>query len=138
MQEKHEAIVDKMFGNDHFSKWLGIERKVVGKGYCVLSMKLRKEMLNGFGLAHGGIAYALADSALAFASNSHGLKCLSVDTQISHLVSLREDETITATAREVIRGSSMGRYDVEIRNGNGELAAHFSGSVYTKQEEWKV
>ena len=69
-----EKIVDKMYQNDAFSQWLGIEVVEVKDGYCKLNMTVRKEMLNGFQIAHGGIAYSLADSALAFASNSHGRK----------------------------------------------------------------
>ena len=67
-----ERVVDKMFDHDAFSQWLQIERVLIEAGKCVLKMKVRKEMLNGFGIAHGGITYSLADSALAFASNSHG------------------------------------------------------------------
>ena len=83
-------VVDTMFENDWFSQWLGIERIEVIEGFCVLRMTVRKEMLNGFAIAHGGITYSLADSALAFASNSHGRKSVSVETSISHIVSLKE------------------------------------------------
>ena len=69
-----EKIVDTMYQNDAFSQWLGIEIIDVYEGFCQLKMTVRKEMLNGFQIAHGGIAYSLADSALAFASNSHGRK----------------------------------------------------------------
>ena len=77
--EQAERIVNQMFENDAFSKWLGIERIQVDLGTCVLQMKIRKEMLNGFGIAHGGITYALADSALAFASNSQGRQAVSIE-----------------------------------------------------------
>src|SRR4030042_1396145 len=91
-------VVSKMFDNDWFSQWLGIERVKVEPGMCVLKMKVRKEMLNGFGIAHGGITYSLADSALAFASNSHGRMAVSIDTSINHIETLKEDDTITAVA----------------------------------------
>ena len=67
-----QAIVNKMFDQDAFSQWLGIEIVDVSDGYCQLKMTVRNDMLNGFKIAHGGIAYSLADSALAFASNSNG------------------------------------------------------------------
>jgi acyl-CoA thioesterase len=67
---KPNEIVHKMFDNDAFSKWLGIVVEEISEGKCVLSMTIRKEMTNGFGIAHGGITYSLADSALAFAANS--------------------------------------------------------------------
>ena len=89
-----EKIVDTMYQIDAFSQWLGIEIIDVSEGFCQLKMTLRKEMLNGFQIAHGGIAYSLADSALAFASNSHGRKSLSVETSISHTVSVKEGRHI--------------------------------------------
>ena len=71
-----QRIVSKMMENDRFSEWLGIEIEEVKEGYCRLSMTVREEMLNGFGIAHGGIVFSLADSALAFASNSRNQKSL--------------------------------------------------------------
>ena len=61
-------IANKMYEQDAFSQWLGIDIEDVTEGYCKLKMSVRKEMLNGFQIAHGGIAYSLADTALAFAS----------------------------------------------------------------------
>nr|MCS5614407.1 hotdog fold thioesterase [Candidatus Neomarinimicrobiota bacterium] len=96
-----EKIVDTMYQNDAFSQWLGIEVVEIKDGYCKLNMSVRKEMLNGFQIAHGGIAYSLADSALAFASNSHGRKSLSVETSISHTVSVKEGDVLTGTTKEL-------------------------------------
>ena len=96
-----EKVVGKMYDNDAFSQWLGIEVVEVKDGYCELKMTVRKEMLNGFQIAHGGIAYSLADSALAFASNSHGRKSLSVETSISHTVSVKEGNVLTVTTEEL-------------------------------------
>ena len=67
-------VVDEMMNGDAFSQWLKIERMEEGSGHCTLRMTVRDEMVNGFFIAHGGISYALADSALAFASNGHGIK----------------------------------------------------------------
>ena len=73
-----------MISGDAFSQWLGIEVLKISEGKCTLQMIVRDEMTNGFNIAHGGIAYSLADSALAFAANSDGIQSLSIETSISH------------------------------------------------------
>ncbi len=133
-----EKIVNKMFDADWFSQWLGIERVEVKQGYCVLRMTIRKEMLNGFAIAHGGITYSLADSALAFASNSHGRMSVSVETSISHIISLKEGDVITAVAEEVSLSNKIGIYQVTIKNQNDKMVALFKGTVYRTSKEWEV
>jgi acyl-CoA thioesterase len=130
-----EKVVDTMFTNDYFSQWLGIERVTVEPGHCVLKMQIRKEMLNGFSIAHGGIAYSLADSALAFASNSHGRKSLSIETSISHTVSLQEGDIILATAKEENLSNKLGIYYITITK-DGNTVALFRGTVYRTSKEW--
>ena len=127
-----------MFANDNYSHWLGIEISFVLQGECEVSSVVRKDMLNGFGVAHGSITFALADSALAFASNSHGKKCMSIDTQISHLKACFEGDILKARAKEISRSRSLGRYDIEVRNQKDELVAHFRGTVYIKDEDWNI
>ena len=78
--EKSKVIVDEMYESDKFSQWLGIEIVEIKQGYCKLKMKVREEMTNGFGIAHGGICFSIADTALAFAANSHNIKSLSIET----------------------------------------------------------
>ena len=80
-----QQIVDKMLKADAFSKWLGIEVINVSEGFSKLSMLVRDDMVNGFGIAHGGITYSLADSSLAFASNSFGNHAVSIETSILNL-----------------------------------------------------
>jgi acyl-CoA thioesterase len=130
-----EKVVDTMFASDYFSQWLGIERVKTGPGHCILQMKIRKEMLNGFGIAHGGITYSLADSALAFASNSHGRKSLSIETSISHTVSLQEGDTILATAKEINLSNKLGIYYISITKDNNTVAL-FRGTVYRTSKVW--
>lgn len=130
-----EKVVETMFANDYFSQWLGIERIKVEPGHCILKMQIRKEMLNGFAIAHGGIAYSLADSALAFASNSHGRKSLSIETSISHTVSLQEGDTILATAKEMNLSNKLGIYHITITK-DGNIVALFRGTVYRTSKEW--
>ena len=122
-----------MFGNDLFSQWLGIERLQEGAGYCKLKMTIRKEMCNGFGIAHGGITYSLADSALAFASNSHGRMALSIETSISHIKQLVPGDVIVATAVEKSLSHKLGIYEVIVATDAGTLVALFKGTVYIKQ-----
>lgn len=140
MDEKVRArkIVEEMFNKDSYSKWLGIECELIEVGRCILSMTVRKEMLNGFGLAHGSITYALADSALAFASNSYGRKCLSIDTQISHILPVEENDILTAESREINRSNKLARYEVSIRKNLNEVVAHFIGTVYIKKDFWEI
>ena len=129
-------VVDAMYDNDPFSQWLGIERMLVEQGKCVLKMKVRKEMLNGFDIAHGGICYSLADSALAFASNSHGRKAVSVETSISLTEQVKENDVLTATAEEISLSNKIGVYYVTITNQENKKVALFKGTVYRTSKEW--
>ena len=133
---KPQKIIKKMFDQDAFSQWLGIEIIDVSEGFCQLKMTVRKEMLNGFQIAHGGIAYSLADSALAFASNSHGRKSLSVETSISHTVSVKEGEVLTVATKELSRSDKIGVYLITIINQRNEDVAYFKGTVYRTSKEW--
>jgi acyl-CoA thioesterase len=130
-----EEIVAKMMQHDLFSQWLGIKVDHIESGACTLSLTIRKEMLNGFGIAHGGITYSIADSALAFASNSHGRQSVSVDTSINHIESLREGDQITAVAKEESLKNRFAFYSIEIRSQN-KLVALFKGTVYRTEKEW--
>ena len=131
-----EKVIGKMYDNDAFSQWLGIEVVEVKAGYCKLKMTVRKEMLNGFQIAHGGIAYSLADSALAFASNSHGRKSLSVETSISHTVSVKEGNVLTANTEELSLSDKIGVYHITITNQDNQEVAYFKGTVYRTTKEW--
>jgi acyl-CoA thioesterase len=131
-----KKVVDTMFDKDWFSQWLGIEIVLVEPGKCILKMTIRNEMLNGFGIAHGGITYSLADSALAFASNSHGRQSVSVETSISHTVALKENEIITASAEEQSLSNKIGIYQVRVENEQGALVALFKGIVYRTSKDW--
>ncbi|MBK9319335.1 MAG: hotdog fold thioesterase [Bacteroidetes bacterium] len=129
-------VVNRMFDHDWFSQWLGIERVLVAPGKCVLKMTIRKEMLNGFSIAHGGITFSLADSALAFAANSHGQRSVSVETSISHTEPLMENDEIFATAIEMNRSNKIGIYQVTVTNQHGRTVALFKGTVYRTSKEW--
>jgi acyl-CoA thioesterase len=131
-----KEIVDHMMNDDSFSKWMGVKIDTIDNGICVLKASVKEEMLNGFRIAHGGISYSLADSALAFASNSRGVQCVSIETSISHVKKVLEGDVLIATAREVYRGKTTGIYDVEVINQNNLLVALFKGTVFITDKEW--
>lgn len=137
-KEKAEKIVAKMYEHDAFSQWLGIELIEHDAGKSKLKMTIRPEMLNGFGIAHGGITFSFADSAFAFASNSHGRMSVSIETSISHLVSLQAGDVIYATAKEVNVSYKTGLYLIDVTKEDGELVAQFKGTVYRKSKEWEI
>lgn len=129
-------IVDWMLHRDAFSQWLGIELLELAPGRCTLQMRLRPEMVNGFGIAHGGIVYSFADSALAFASNSRGRQAVSIETSISHTGPLHPGDTITAVAIEENLGNKIAIYRIEVKNQHAALVALFKGTVYRTSKEW--
>jgi acyl-CoA thioesterase len=135
--ERHDEIIrNKMYANDEFSKWLGIEVVKVNPGSCELKMKVRAEMTNGFKIAHGGITYSLADSALAFASNSHGKQAVSVETSISHTLKVMEGDVLTAVAEEQHISDKIGVYHIKVTNQDKKTVALFKGVVYRTQKDW--
>lgn len=134
---KHEIIIrEKMLANDALSQWLGIELISIEPGTCILKMIVRKEMLNGFEIAHGGITYSLADSALAFASNSHNMQCVSIETSISHTKSVQENDVLTAVAKELSLSNKIGVYEVTVTNQHHTIVALFKGTVFRTGKHW--
>ena len=131
-------IVDKMYENDAFSKWLGIKRIEDGAGKSVLQMTVRKEMLNGFDIVHGGITYSLADSALAFASNGYGRKAVSVETSISHTQTCKEGDVLTTHTEEMSLSKKIGIYQITITNQHNKTVALFKGTVYITHKNWEI
>ena len=127
-----------MMAKDWFSQWLGISIIAVGEGKCKLRMRVRKEMLNGFSIAHGGITYSFADSALAFASNSHGRKAVSIETGISHIVSLKEGDILIAEAEEVSLKDKIAIYSITVKKDDDCIVALFKGTVYRTSQNWEV
>lgn len=129
-------IVHKMMEGDHFSQWLGIVVQDISRGNCSLKMKVTAEMVNGFAIAHGGITYSLADSALAFAANAHGLKCVSIETSISHTRPVKIGQELIAVCTELNRGKTLGIYEVVVKNSSEKTVALFKGTVHISGEPW--
>jgi acyl-CoA thioesterase len=131
-----KKVVNKMISGDAFSQWLGIEVLEIATGFCKLQLKVREEMTNGFDIAHGGIAYSLADSCLAFAANSDGIQAVSIETSISHTKKVTSGDTLTATSKQINKSSKTALYYVTIINQNNQEVAHFKGTVFRTEKEW--
>lgn len=129
MQSDVSAILHTMYDNDHFSQWMGLAVDEYKEGYCRLHFTIRREMLNGFGIVHGGIVFAAADSAFAFACNSHGLISVALDVHISFIKSATEGDTLVVEAREIHTGNKTSFYDITIWKGD-EIIAVFKGTAY--------
>lgn len=136
--EKAKRIVNQMMQKDAFSQWLGLQILEIQPGFCQLKMTVRNEMLNGFGIVHGGVTFSFADSALAFACNSQGRHAVSIETSISHLKPLQAGTVIFATAKEDNLGNKIAIYQVEVTNETKERIALFKGTVYRTSKEWEV
>ena len=122
---------------DAFSQWLGIQVDKVEPGSVELSLKVRSEMLNGFSVAHGGIAYALADSALAFASNGYGEQAMSIECTMSYLKAVQSGTKLKAIATEKNRSKRLGRYEISVFQNETQIAL-FYGTVMFLGKIWKI
>ena len=119
-----------MMQHDGFSKWLGIEIIEIKEGYSKIKMKIRAEMVNGFGIIHGGIAFSLADSAFAFACNNRNVLSVALDTSINFIKPVHIGDELTAEAKELHNGKSTGLYHISISNQNNHEVAVFKGLCY--------
>jgi acyl-CoA thioesterase len=125
-----QRVVTKMMQHDAFSQWLGITVIDVREGYAKLQMTLRNDMLNGFGVVHGGIVFSLADSAFAFACNNRNNLSMALDTNITFTKSTHPGDVLTAEAVEVHNGKSTGLYLIAVTNQDGVQVAHFKGTCF--------
>ncbi|MDQ6845943.1 MAG: hotdog fold thioesterase [Bacteroidota bacterium] len=123
-------VVDQMLQADLFSQWLGIEIVEVKEGYSKIKMKLRKEMINGFDVIHGGIAFSLGDSAFAFACNNRNNLSMALDASINFTKTTQPGDTLIAEAKEIHNGRSTGLYLITITNQNNEQVALFKGTCF--------
>lgn len=133
-----KSIVQKMMEKDAFSQWMKIEVVEIKAGYCQLKTTVVPEMVNGFLIAHGGISYSIADSALAFAANGYGTQCVSIETSISHTRPAKIGDVLTATCTELNRGRTIGVYQVTVKNQDHKTIALFKGTVHISDKEWEV
>ena len=125
-----------MLSQDAYSSWLGIEILSCEIGRVKVGMTIRKEMLNSMDKAHGGISYALADTAFGFSANTHGRYAVSIETSINHIEALHLGDYITAEATLDVQKTKVGFNIVEVKKGN-ELVALFKGVVYRTNKNWE-
>ena len=125
-----QQVVSHMMQNDLFSQWLGIEVLEIKEGYSKIKMTVRPEMINGFGIVHGGVAFSLADSAFAFACNNRNALSVALDTSINFLKPVHVGDVLTAEAKELHNGKSTGLYHITITNQNEHVVAVFKGTCY--------
>lgn len=132
-----EEIINKMMEGDAFSRWLDITVLEIKKGYSKLCLTISEPMVNGFNIAHGGISYSLSDSALAFAANSYGKQCVSIETSISHTRPAKIGDILTAECTELNRGKTIGIYQVTITNQENKTVSIFKGTVHISKNSWE-
>lgn len=123
-------VVTHMMQHDQFSQWLGIEVLHVATGSSRIKMTVRAEMVNGFGIVHGGIAFSLADSAFAFACNNRNVLSVALDTSINFIKPVHVGDELVAEAKEIHNGKSTGLYHITITNQKNHEVAVFKGLCY--------
>ena len=130
MNTTSQQVVSHMMENDLFSQWLGIEVLDVKDGYSKIKMTIRKEMVNGFGIVHGGIPFSLADSAFAFACNNRNNLSVALDVTITFTKPVNIGDELTAEAKEVHNGRSTAVYLITVSNQKKEQVALFKGTCF--------
>lgn len=125
-----QHVVEHMMQHDKFSQWLGIEVLEIQEGYSKIKMDVRDEMVNGFGIAHGGVAFSFADSAFAFACNNRNNLSVALDTSINFTKPVMVGDTLIAEAKELHNGRSTGLYHITISNQKHETVALFKGTCF--------
>jgi acyl-CoA thioesterase len=125
-----QRVVERMMETDLFSKWLGIEVIEIREGHSKIKMTVRKEMINAFGIAHGGIAFSMADSAFAFACNNRNNLSVALDTSINFIKPVHVEDVLIAEATEVHNGKSTGLYQISITNQYNHIVALFKGTCF--------
>ena len=130
------TIIKKMLEDDELTRWLGCEVIESKEGFCRLKMLVRKEMANGFHIAHGGILFSLADSAIAFAANAHGRHAVSLNTSIRYFKPVFVEDTLMAEAKVTNLSHKIVNVDASVFNGDGEVVADLQATGYRKSEQW--
>jgi acyl-CoA thioesterase len=124
------SVVSHMMSNDFFSQWMAVEVIEIREGYSRIKMAIRKEMVNGFGIVHGGIPFSLADSAFAFACNNRNNLSVALDVTITFMKAVKVGDVLTAEAKEIHNGKSTGVYLILVTNQRNEQVALFKGTCF--------
>jgi acyl-CoA thioesterase len=132
--ERARRCAGTMYANDEASKALGIEIEIPAAGSSIATREVREDMVNGFGVCHGGLVFTLADTAFAFACNAYDRLTLAAAASIDFLRPAVIGDALTASATEDYRGERTGFYTIRVSNQRGELVALFRGRSATKDE----
>lgn len=133
-----KVCADAMWREDRASTGLGMRLEAVGPGHARLSMMVTEVMVNGHGVCHGGFIFSFANSAMAFACNSHGLHALAQHCSVTFIRPVLCGETLIAEAIERTRAGRSGIYDVRVTGGDGGVVAEFRGHSRTTGEKFRV
>jgi len=127
---KEQQVLEILLEKDNFSRWLGIRVEEITPGGCILQFTIRPDMLNGFGTVHGGVIFSAADSAFAFACNSHGRLSVALDVHISFIAAAHVGDILRVEAKEIHLGDKTGFYDITTTNQAGKIISVFKGTAY--------
>ena len=126
-KERAQKSAETMWNNDQASAWFGMRIDEIDEGFAMLSLIVEKKHTNGHGICHGGVTFALADSAFAFACNSRNQSTVAQHNTISYTSAVKLGDVLTATAKEISLIGRNGIYDVEVTNQEGLAVAQFRG-----------
>lgn len=129
-QNNPGSVVSYMMQHDLFSQWLGISVVEVKEGYSKIAMTVRPEMINGFDIVHGGIAFSMADSCFAFACNNRNNLSVALDTSINFLKPVHVGDELVAESKELHNGKTTGLYHITITNQKDHVVAVFKGTCF--------
>ena len=132
------AVVRHMLAHDVFSQWLGVEIVDVKPARVTLRMAVRQDMTNGFGVCHGGVTFAFADSALAFASNTGGKVTVSIENSMTYPAAVQVGDLLLAEAEQEASSQRLAYYRVRVTRGDGAVVALFRGTVFRTDREHDV
>ena len=127
-----QRVGEAMYRRDHAAQALGIVLEGIREGAAVVSMTVRRDMLNGHALAHGGLVFALADTAFAYACNSRNEATVALQCSISFTKAAYEGDVLQARAEERTRAKRTSAYDVTVTSQDGDIVALFRGTAYRR------
>lgn len=130
MKNSYLVAAEDLLSNDAFSNWMGIGILEADENYCLISMKVKEEMINGLKTVHGGVIFALADSALAFSSNTKGEVAVALNCYINFMKAVRLGDVLVSESRLLNETRKTAVYEISVKNQTEELMASFRGTVY--------
>jgi acyl-CoA thioesterase len=136
-EARAREVVEGMLARDRFSAWLGLEVLSVEAGACTCRMTVREEMVNGFGVSHGGVVFSLADSAFAFACNSSGFITVSIENSIRYPAAVHPGDILTATVTQKGGSRRLGYFAGEVIKQDGTVVGLFTGTSYRTDKPHK-